>query len=1848
MKNNCGILKWLMIIILLLSVEQVLLAQCKETEGVNLYPNRRECDICCDTWSLLGRDYTMPKRANEPDNDGAVIYGYVSLYDQKVRAVLPYYNSKIFYCDSTGTTPEYSFFSYSSHFPNDNTYWRAQAQRVIMEPTNEKFDCSSISTNKPFKFKPVKEQIGTSVTINLILTATRSIEGHNFWKKYSQFSIYVVAPPKWKEVLNDPICETALLNLESYTENHDSAITYYINNNQVTKDASRNGTYANIKGLTQSTVYEFKISRKYDNGDVPYVDTKQVTILPGPPTVKSRDNIVLTKPCVGESNGTIVIQASDIKSNFSEIEWILRPATNKPCEIIGSDCGNGLKQSNGAIPISQGITITDIGNNQYSLELYNPGGTTGNCSTRYDNINMEPSALQTTLTNTHIACRGDTTGTIKAEAFGGDNAKGYNINLFIKKTEEDSVEVSAKKVESITSNSKTWHNLPAGDYTVKVKDNTCDNISDITKISLTQPDTVKATARLTHRTCANPANGTIQINITDAPEEITHFTYSLLKDNKETDNVLNTTAKSHDFKDQGAGSYHIKIMNANISECVLTTLPVILDSPPSLAQTLVSHSEVMCHGGNTGELEVSGSGGKSQGYLFNLQGMEKDLTNNDGKFSQLFAGDYKVILRNADDSCKDRDTVAYHILQKPQLAVPLTPLPITCHDTQDGAITAVPSGGTGTYKFQWERKDKDGNWQNYPNPVPDPPGKIENLAAGIYRIVIEDHEVEGCTVTSSEVDFTAPDPIRLDKKNVVVIQAVCQADGARIRATATGGYGDYIYSYSLDNWISQVDFTEHTHLTTTGNYRIKVSNRIRTLQAECSAESDSVYHVSVPATALNFTDSLSQYGVYNVKCSGGNNGEIIVRAEGGNGGEYTGYQYKIDTREYQPESILKEVTAGNHEVSVRDGRGCEVTRTINLTQPPALLYTGTKSDIDCAGASTGVIIPQTTGGTPQMTGIQPYEIKINNEVKTMGEEYPNLAVGDYHIRITDAAECTVDTVVSIGNKHPALTATAEGGDIKCAGEKGQAVVTPEGGDGHYTLQISSDNWNTHAIWENTQLEEGTYRFRVVDGLGCMAYAPNSVEITTPAEALSFTYTLSDYDGHHISCRGGSNGSATLMASGGNGGSYAGYTYAIDNGEFGNDPLLDNINAGTHTLRVKDGRGCEKTAEVNFTQSEDILSIESVSQENVLCANSASGVITVLGKWKGAESPDLKYRINDKPWQSSPTFSDLTVATHKVYVKDALECIMSMEVEITSTHPLIVVDHITHQDIVCLNDKANIQVIASGGTGALTPQYSRNGGEYISFTGTTPLEEGEYLVRVKDEADCYVAADTIQFTSPLEALTFSVVKSDYHGMSVSCHGLSNGSLTAQATGGNGGTYSGYTYSLDGGDFADTYNFPNLPGGIHNLRVKDGRGCISSQDPVLEQPEVLTFEWTSTEAPKCGADATGIIALKNAQGGTPPYQYSSDKEHWQDGTTFLSLPKGDYTIYVKDVNECMAEKNTTLEAQYPSLVATPDITHVKCFGQSTGAINPAVSGGHGSFTYKWSDNSTQAIIQNQPAGEYTLQVTDEVECTGNFKFAISQPPALTLQLEAPSICDTHSNGIITATATGGTAPYSFSLNNQASQEGNIFMDLTHETYSVTVEDAHICTTTSSTTIGKLNVKPEINFLVATRKNALDTLAIKEISIPEPDEVNWAFDPRIKLISEEDSSPLIKCEQAGSYWVEMSGKWRGCDYSVRKSITINPFDPLAGPGKKLPVNVFEEVSLSPNPTTGELHLSVILNRRQQLMVYVYSMTSHIIDKRQYDPRMSLEEDFTFSSEVSAGTYIMRIIAENDSRDIRFVLTR
>ena len=100
----------------------------------------------------------------------------------------------------------------------------------------------------------------------------------------------------------------------------------------------------------------------------------------------------------------------------------------------------------------------------------------------------------------------------------------------------------------------------------------------------------------------------------------------------------------------------------------------------------------------------------------------------------------------------------------------------------------------------------------------------------------------------------------------------------------------------------------------------------------------------------------------------------------------------------------------------------------------------------------------------------------------------------------------------------------------------------------------------------------------------------------------------------------------------------------------------------------------------------------------------------------------------------------------------------------------------------------------------------------------------------------------------------------------------------------------------------------------------------------------------------------------------------------------------------------------------------------------------------------------MISNLQSGNYTVTVTDSNGCSINESYIIIEPDEIQFSTQLiNSQCEMVQSGSIHIdNISGGTAPYSYSLNGTSYTNTNVFENLEAGTYSVYVQDTNACET------------------------------------------------------------------------------------------------------------------------------------------------------------------------------------------------
>ncbi|MEK7253893.1 MAG: SprB repeat-containing protein, partial [Bacteroidota bacterium] len=119
----------------------------------------------------------------------------------------------------------------------------------------------------------------------------------------------------------------------------------------------------------------------------------------------------------------------------------------------------------------------------------------------------------------------------------------------------------------------------------------------------------------------------------------------------------------------------------------------------------------------------------------------------------------------------------------------------------------------------------------------------------------------------------------------------------------------------------------------------------------------------------------------------------------------------------------------------------------------------------------------------------------------------------------------------------------------------------------------------------------------------------------------------------------------------------------------------------------------------------------------------------------------------------------------------------------------------------------------------------------------------------------------------------------------------------------------------------------------------------------------------------------------------------------------------------------QNNLTLQSQ---------VEKPACFGDSTGAILLDLQGSNGEPSFSWSNpggfSAAAEDLENLPAGNYFLTITDAGNCTLTEQFELTQPAEIELFANVVDVfCFGDSTGSIQATAAGSQAFSSFVWSN-----------------------------------------------------------------------------------------------------------------------------------------------------------------------------------------------------------------------------
>lgn len=156
-------------------------------------------------------------------------------------------------------------------------------------------------------------------------------------------------------------------------------------------------------------------------------------------------------------------------------------------------------------------------------------------------------------------------------------------------------------------------------------------------------------------------------------------------------------------------------------------------------------------------------------------------------------------------------------------------------------------------------------------------------------------------------------------------------------------------------------------------------------------------------------------------------------------------------------------------------------------------------------------------------------------------------------------------------------------------------------------------------------------------------------------------------------------------------------------------------------------------------------------------------------------------------------------------------------------------------------------------------------------------------------------------------------------------------------------------------------------------------------------------------------------------------------------------------------------STAKAQC-GITTTTAVTNVTCYNGTNGSITVTATGGTAPYRYQLAEAgagawSTSNSFTGLAAATYPLSIRDNTGCIKTIYVTVSQPASYQAAYTATDVtCLAGSNGSISVTVSGGTAPYSYSWtkNGAAFATTASISNLLPADYNLIVTDALGCTT------------------------------------------------------------------------------------------------------------------------------------------------------------------------------------------------
>ena len=858
---------------------------------------------------------------------------------------------------------------------------------------------------------------------------------------------------------------------------------------------------------------------------------------------------------------------------------------------------------------------------------------------------------------------------------------------------------------------------------------------------------------------------------------------------------------------------------------------------------------------------------------------------------------------------------------------------------------------------------------------------------------------------------------------------------------------------------------------------------VRAVICEDTVQSLGTYEIKSLNEPIDFDVTVTD-----ASCRSRNDGSVTVTNITGGIGNYTywksGWQSVVGGT-----FTFGNLGIGTKYVYVEDGNKCRTLKTVPLGYPEKLEIENLVEDpILCSGGTGSITVTTTNGASPftyRLLKGGVLQQTITNNLNTA--VFNNVPEGDYFVEVLGCGGDKPTETISLSDPTSTIHfSSKEPEDESCIGANdGKVTIQIAGGFIPRDYEVIVDGslikgTKNITTYDFDNLSAGTHTVTIRDkNRGCTA--TETFDIGSPPVLSISSLSISQ----DIVCDGGTGSLSMTVLDG-----VAPFSYKII-GESGGvireeslasgdmSPDLTGLPADTYIIEIADHCGELESNAIELKNTVTQLRLD-LSLDGITCTGEGDGQINA--EITEGQSP-YSIKINEGSFEqvtgSSYQFSNIDTNLHTVEVRDANNCTLAKDIDVTEPDVLMI-NSVEVTDATCsTSNNGEVLFVANGGTAPYRVQH--NTLLPITITGTVghigALQDTIHTITLIDTNGCSAQTEITVGVSP-------VINAEVdEKVDVSCYGLADGHVFVKTTGGRSGAT--YEYSKNDELYAINGLFTSLKATTYQIVVRDAN-AISCTDTItveITEPPLLTIDkLEETTSVICyGQDDASIDVETN--GGPSAHEYllleGSDtiaSANDVDAFTFNGISAGDYTLIV-NAGECSEEG--TIEIGQPDELligaTTTDYNGVftTCHDANDGLITLTSRGG--TYPHRYTSTTLESQSLTEPnteiyydslvGGVYSFTLTDAQGCVADSIFTLLPADTLKTVSELPLFenglsisCFGISDGQIKTKVSGGVAPYTISLNEADALETSdslLFDELSAGEYSYEVIDKNACT-------------------------------------------------------------------------------------------------------------------------------------------------------------------------------------------------